>query len=82
MHEDADQDQHYTLILGFSHEERFISVSENNFILKKNEKRDLNFMAYAPPETRYGEYDGWIIVEIRKAQKKDFIIVNVQIFLS
>ena len=44
----------------------FMKVSENNFILKKNESRKVNFAISAPLDGKYGVYEGKVIVIIRR----------------
>jgi hypothetical protein len=44
----------------------FLSVSENNFNLEKNETRTITFTAAIPENTTYGKYSGRIIVRFLK----------------
>lgn len=45
---------------------RFISISENNFILQKNETRKIGFVVTSPENTEYGTYDGNVIIVVKR----------------
>ena len=45
----------------------FMKISENNFILGKNEGRNVTFTISTPSSSKYGVYEGKVIVIIRKA---------------
>jgi hypothetical protein len=45
---------------------RFMAVSENSFVLEPGESRNIEFIVFAPKNTPLGEYDGWMIIQIRK----------------
>ncbi|MEM0465409.1 MAG: hypothetical protein QXW97_01760 [Candidatus Pacearchaeota archaeon] len=45
----------------------FLNVSDNNFILYPNESKELIFRAKIPLGTKYGDYSGKVIFEIRNA---------------
>ncbi len=40
----------------------WLYVNNNNFFLKKDEKKDINFKVKVPLDAEYGEYDGQIIL--------------------
>jgi zona occludens toxin (predicted ATPase) len=44
----------------------FLSVSDNGFILKKGELKDIKFFVKVPKHTEYGNYSGEIIVDIKR----------------
>jgi hypothetical protein len=45
---------------------KFLAISENNFLLKPGEVKELEFIVFLPKGTPLGEYDGWITIVIRK----------------
>ncbi len=45
---------------------KFLSISENNFVLKKNETKTIKFVATSPKNTEYGTYDGNVFILVRK----------------
>lgn len=46
----------------------FVEVSDNDFILLKNEKKEVNFVVKIPSETEFGFYEGKIIVFIKNSR--------------
>jgi len=44
----------------------FISVSENNFVLKKMESKNVSFIAISDKDPEYGKYSGYVYVIIRR----------------
>lgn len=44
----------------------FILISDNNFILRDNEKKELSFTVSVPSGTEYGNYTGFVIMKFRK----------------
>jgi len=44
---------------------KFMSISENELILRKDEKRKISFIVSAPENTPYGTYDGNVKILIR-----------------
>ena len=45
---------------------KVISISENNFILLKNEKKEITFHINLPPQTEKTTYTGEVIIKIYK----------------
>jgi len=45
----------------------FMRISENNFVLGKNEVKKIGFVVLFPSSAEYGVYDGNVVVLIRKA---------------
>jgi len=45
----------------------FMRISENNFILNKNESKKIGFVVLFPSSAEHGVYEGNVIVIIRKA---------------
>jgi hypothetical protein len=46
---------------------RFITVSENDFILEKNQVKTISFAVSFPENSEYGKYDGEVVVLIKRA---------------
>ena len=44
---------------------KFMSISENELILRKDEKRKISFIVSAPENTPYGTYDGNVKILIK-----------------
>lgn len=47
----------------------FVNVSENNFILKPNENKTLEFTVMIPQNTELGNYTGTIILTFKRTNK-------------
>lgn len=43
----------------------FISISDNNFVLKPNETKELSFVVLIPKGTEYGNYTGFVIINFK-----------------
>jgi len=46
--------------------EKYISISDNDFILEKNEAKNVSFTASIPSGTLYGNYTGLVTIKIKK----------------
>lgn len=47
----------------------FLTVSENDFILKPGEEKEINFTVFAPDENLQRKYDGKIIIKLKRCLK-------------
>jgi hypothetical protein len=49
----------------------FLTISENDFILKPEENKTIGFIARVPPEIPYGNYTGKVTVVTHKPYRRD-----------
>ncbi len=48
---------------------KFLKISGNNILLKKNETRKIGFIVYVPEKSKYGIYNGEVVVLIKTSEK-------------
>ena len=48
---------------------KFLEVSDNNFILKKGDQKEVGFTVKIPKEAEYGTYEGKVVTIIKKTLK-------------